>query len=46
MYHRCTVEILYNYDSFCCFEYNYEKKIIGQGVTKKGMPGIPTYFLQ
>ena len=35
MYHCFTMRKLYNSTSFCSSAYNHEKKILGQGITKK-----------
>ena len=45
-YHHCTMDNLYNSATFCIAAYNPTRKIICQGVTRKGMRGIPLSVLQ
>ena len=35
-YHNCTMDNLYNSDAFCRAAYNHTRKILCQGVTRKG----------
>ena len=37
---------LYNYAAFCRAAYNHTRRILCQGVTRKGMRGIPPSVLQ
>ena len=45
-YHHCTMDNLYNSAAFCRAGYNHTRKILCQGVTCKGMRGIPPSVLQ
>ena len=45
-YHHCTRDNLYNYDAFFRADLNHTRKILCQGVTRKGMCGIPPSVLQ
>ena len=45
-YHHCTMDNLYNSAAFFRAAYNHTKKILCQGVTRKGMHGIPPSVLQ
>ena len=45
-YHNCTMDNLYNSATFCRSAFNRTRKIICQGVTRKGMRGIPPPVLQ
>ena len=45
-YHHCTMDNLYKYAAFCRAAFNQTSKILCQGVTRKGMCGIPPYVLQ
>ena len=45
-YHHCTMDNLYNSTAFCRAAYNHAGKILCQGVTRKGMRGIPPSVLQ
>ena len=45
-YHHCTMDNLYNSAAFCRAAFNHTRKILCQGVTRKGMRGIPPCVLQ
>ena len=45
-YHHCTMDNLYSSAAFYREVYNHNRKIICQGVTCKGMRGIPPSVLQ
>ena len=45
-HHHCTMDNLYNSTAFCRAAYNHTRKIICQGVTRKGMRDIPPSVLQ
>ena len=45
-YHHCTMDNLYNSAAFLRAAYNHTRRILCQGVTRKGMCGIPPSVLQ
>ena len=45
-YHHWKMDNLYNYASFFRAAYNNARKILCQGLTRKGMRGIPPSVLQ
>ena len=45
-YHHCTMDNLYNSAAFFGAAYNHTRKILCQGVKRKGMRGIPPSVLQ
>ena len=45
-YHHCTMDNLYKSAEFCRAAFNRTRKILFQGVTRKGMRGIPPSVLQ
>ena len=45
-YHHCTMDNLYNSAAFFRAAFNRTRKILCQGVTRKGMCGIPPSVLQ
>ena len=45
-YHHCKMYNFYNYSAFCIAAYNQTRKILCQGITRKGMRGIPPSILQ
>ena len=46
MYHRCTMDNFYDSASFFRSAYNHKNKVMCQGVTRKGMCGIPPSAVQ
>ena len=45
-YHHCTMDNLYNSAAFCKAAFNHRAQILCQGVTRKGMRGIPASVIQ
>eukprot|EP00957_Ditylum_brightwellii_P128554 9806242-Ditylum_brightwellii.AAC.1 len=46
LYYKCTMDNLCNLISFCQTAFNHRKKVLCQGVTCKGMCGIPPSVIQ
>ena len=45
-YHHCSMDNLYMSAKFCKAAFNHKNKVLCQGVTRKGMRGLPSHVIQ